>query len=198
MRDFFINRLKGIIFYPEYEWKIINAESRSLREDFSSFALNLILIGAISQLIGSFFFVRNVLDIDAYKFSFPLLTSLFYIIKQAITIIILTFFVNGVAAKFKSSKDFVKSGKLVIYSLAPFLVAYAISNINRHLILVMIFGLYSLLLFSKGLPILIKTPKHKLPAFLFIFFIGTLGINYILETGFTLLISVIFPDILMK
>lgn len=192
-----LERIKGIIFYPGYEWKIIAAEKRTLREDFAGYATNLILFGAATMAIGNFFFVRNVLDIDAYRFSYPLVRALFYILMQVLTIIILTFFVHGTARKFASQKDFIKSGKLVIYSLTPFLLCYMLANLDRRLIILMIPSFYSLYLFAKGLPIILKTESLKVPTFVFIIAIMTLGVNYMLEMGFAWLTTLLFPDILV-
>lgn len=196
MANFTGERIKSLTFYPGYEWKIISAETRSLKEDFFGYALVLILIGAAAQAIGSFFFVRNVLDIDAYRFSFPLTKALCYIIMQILTVLFLTFMVNGIAGKFNSDKDFIKSGKLVIYALTPFFLCYMLVNLDRRLVLAMIPALYSIYLFATGLPTLLKTPKHRMPAFLFITVLSALGINYLLEMGFAFLTTLLFPDIL--
>jgi len=198
MANFTLERIKSILFYPAYEWKIINAEKRTLKEDFSGYALNLILFGAISQAIGSFFFVRNVLDIDAYRFSFPLVKAFFYLLMQIFTILILTFFVNGFSGKLAPQKDFIKSGKLVIYGLTPMFLCYMISNLSSQLILALIPAFYSLWLFAKGLPVLLKTDRLKIPGFIFIIALSTLGINYLLDIGFDILTSMIFPDIIIK
>ncbi len=192
-----LERIKGIIFYPGYEWKIIAAEKRTLKEDFAGYAINLILFGAATMAIGNFFFVRNVLDIDAYRFSYPLVRALFYILMQVLTVMILTFFVHGTARKFASQKDFVKSGKLVIYSLTPFLLCYMLANLDRRLIILVIPSFYSLYLFAKGLPIILKTEPLKVPTFVFIIAIMTLGVNYLLEMGFAWLTTLLFPDILV-
>lgn len=198
MTKFVLDRIKSIIFYPGYEWKIITAEKRNLKDDFFEYGLSLIMAGVVAQAIGSFFFVRNVLDIDAYRFSFPLTKALIYLLMQIITIIIMTFFVNGLAGRFSSKKDFVSSGKLVIYSLTPFLLCYILVNLDRRLIISMIAAFYALFLFAKGLPILLKTPNHKIPAFVFLFTLGILGVNYILEMGFAYITTLLFPDILSK
>lgn len=198
MANFTSERIKSILFYPAYEWKIISAEKRTLKEDFSVYALNLILFGAISQAIGSFFFVRNVLDIDAYRFSFPLVKAIFYLLMQIFTVIILTFFVNGLSGKIAQQKDFIKSGKLVIYGLTPMFLCYIISNLSSQLMLALIPAFYSLWLFAKGLPVMLKVDRQKIPGFLFIIAISILGINYLLDIGFDILTSVIFPDIFIK
>lgn len=198
MANFTLERIKSIIFYPAYEWKIIAAEKRSLKEDFFGYAMNLVFAGAIAQALGSFFFVRNVLDIDAYRFSFPLIKALFYIIMQLLTILILTFFINGIAGKFSSEKDFVKSAKLVIYALTPFFLCYILVNLDRRLVLALIPAFYSLYLFGKGLPVMLKTPGLKVPSLIFITMLGVLGVNYLLEMGFAYLTMLLFPDIIVK
>lgn len=195
MANFVAERVKGILFYPGYEWKIILNEKRSLREDFFEYALSLILLGAVAQAIGSFFFVRNVLDIDAYRFSFPLIQALSYLLIQIFTVIILTFFIHGVAVKFLTDKNFIKSGKLVIYSYTPLYLSYIIANLDRALLLALIPALYSLYLFAGGLNELLNTNKQKIPAFLFLITIMTLGINYLLAIGFLWLTRFFFPDI---
>jgi hypothetical protein len=196
MANFIPGRIKSLIFYPGYEWKIIAAEKRSLKEDFFQYAMVLILFGAAARALGSFFFVRNVLDIDAYRFSLPITQALAYLLMQVITVLLLTFMVNGMAKKFNSDKDFVKAGKLVIYSLTPLFICYILVNLNRHLVLAFIPALYSIWLLSGGLPALLKTPGHRVPAFIFIIFLSALSVNYLLESGFAYLTTLLFPDVL--
>lgn len=195
MANFTLGRVKSIIFYPDYEWKIINAEKRSLKDDFTGYAFNLILAGAIAQAIGSFFFVRNVLDIDAYRFLFPLIQALFYIIMQVLTIFILTFFAHGMSKKFRSKKDFVKTGKLVIYSLTPLFIASIPANLDYRLVMVLVIAFYGLYITAKGAPIILETNKDKVPGFILIMAISALGITYFLGLGFSYLTTIIFPDI---
>jgi len=195
MAGFVAERIKSILFYPGYEWKVIAAEKRSLKDDFFGYALVMILLGTASQAIGSFFYVRNVLDIDAYRFSLPLMQALSFLLLQTFIVIILTFFVHGVAGKFLSDKDFMKSGKLVIYSLTPLYLCYILANLDKRLFLVMIASLYSLVLFAKGLQVLINTKPHKVIAFTFLIGLMTLGSNFLLEIIFNLLTNLFFPEL---
>ncbi|HOI88623.1 MAG TPA: hypothetical protein PLV51_12240, partial [Lentimicrobium sp.] len=57
-------RLRNLLLFPSYEWKVISLENVSLRETFSSVIMKLIFAGAVAEFAGSFFYVRNVLDID--------------------------------------------------------------------------------------------------------------------------------------
>lgn len=196
MANHTLERVKSIIFYPAYEWRIINAEKRSLKETFTGYAFNLIIAGAVAQAIGSFFFVRNVLDIDAYRFSFPLVQALFYIIMQVMTIFILTFFMHGMAKKFKSKKDFIKTGKLVIYSLTPLYIASIAANLDYRLGMLLIIAFYGIYIAAKGSPIMLETNKDKVPGLTLILALSALGIIYFLGLGFSFLTTFIFPDLI--
>lgn len=198
MSNFVLERIKSIIFYPGYEWRIIAAEKRSLKDDFVGYGLTLIIAGAATQALGSFFFVRNVLDIDAYRFSFPLVKALFYIIRQILVIFLLTFFIHGTARKFASEKDFVKSGKLAIYGLTPYFLCYVLYNLDQRLILALIPAFYILFVFAKGLPAMLKTAPLKIASFVFMIALMVLGSTYILDIGLQWITSLLFPDIVIK
>ncbi len=198
MANFVTDRIRSIIFYPAYEWKIIAAEKRSLYSDFSGYAIPLIFYGALAKGVGSFFFVRNVLDIDAYRFSFPLVQMLIFLFMQIIIVITMTYFVYGLAGKLKSEKDFQKSGKLIIYALTPYFLSYIVANLNRHMSLALIPAVYAIILLAKGLNPVLKTDKQKIPSFIFILLLCFFGISYLLEFGFSFLTTWLFPDIVLQ
>lgn len=191
----FMERVRNILLFPAYEWKVISLEDRSVNEDLYHFALRLLLPGAIAQFIGSFFYVKHVLDIDAYRFSFPLIQAAFYVLIQLITIITTAFFINGIARRFKSERNFERSLKLVIYSFTPLLILYIVANLNPVLKFILIPGVYVLVLFGKGLPEMLHTDPVKRPAFIFIFIIIVLGILFILSRVFQLLTTLVFPGV---
>lgn len=117
-------RIRNMLLFPKWEWKVINLEKRTLKETFISYALPLVLLGSVSEFIGSFLFVRNVLDIDAYRFSLPLIHTGFFIFLQVLTIMLTTVFVYGLSGSFLSIKDYSRSGKIVIYSYTPVYLLY--------------------------------------------------------------------------
>lgn len=189
----FFERLKSLLLFPSYEWKVISLEKRSLGDDFRQFTFRLILAGALAQFIGSFIFVRNVLDIDAYRFSFPLMQSVFYIFIQTGLLLICTLFVKKMARKFKSIPDLKAASRLVIYSATPLLMMFVIFNLSQVLFLALLPGFYSLYLFWSGLPILLKTDQSKRISFTFLFFIFVSGSLWSLGILFGYLSGLLFP-----
>lgn len=51
----FLERIRNLLLFPAYEWKVISLEDRTVREDLYHYAFRLILPGAIAQFLGSFF-----------------------------------------------------------------------------------------------------------------------------------------------
>ncbi len=189
------NRIKNIILFPRWEWKVINLEKRSLKEVFISYALPLIFAGAASQFIGSFLYVRNEMDIDAYRFSLPLIHAGYFIFVQVLTLMLTTVFVFGISGRFMSQKDYSKSGKLVIYSFTPVYLLYILANLHSSLGMIMLPGFYAVVLFWTGLPVMLQTGSRKLPAFVFIILISVLGILFISSRLLALLTIIIFPGV---
>ncbi len=190
--DFFA-RLKSLLLFPTYEWKVISLEKRSLNDDFQQFTFRLILAGALAQFIGSFLFVRNVLDIDAYRFSFPLVQAVFYIFIQTGILIIGSFFVSRMTNKFKSKNDPKAAARLVIYSATPLLMMFVIFNLNHVFFLALIPGLYSLYLFWSGLSILLNTNQSKKISFTFLYFIFMSGLLWSFGLLFGFISGILFP-----
>ena len=189
----FAQRLKSLLLFPKYEWKVISLEKRPLREDFYQFAFKWVLFGALALFVGSFFVVRNILDIDAYRFSFPLVQAAFYIIIQTLLLFVASFVVNRLAPRFGSVRHFGSSARLVFYSSTPLLMMFILVNLNSVLILALIPGLYSYYLFWVGLPVLLKTREPKRLSFVLIYMIFTMGSYSILSKVFGFVSQILFP-----
>lgn len=189
-------RLRNLLLFPSYEWKVISLEDVSLRETFSSVIMKLIFAGAVAEFAGSFFYVRNVLDIDAYRFSFPLVRSLFYLLIQVLLIMTGSVFIHRIAGKYSEKTDFSRTAKLVAYSWVPVLLLFVIANLHQALIVALIPGVYSIVLFWKGSVDMLGIPKIRKPALTVMYALTMLGMMFLLTRGFGFLLSLIFPGLL--
>lgn len=189
----FASRLKSLLLFPKYEWKVISLEKRPLKDDFRQFAFLWVLFGAIAQFVGSFLYVRNILDIDAYRFSFPLIQAGFYVVIQVILLVMASFVVNRLAPKFGSVRHFASSARLVFYSSTPLLMMFILVNLNHAFFLALIPAFYSYYLFWVGLPILLKTREPKRLSFVLIYMIFTIGSFSILSKVFGFVSQILFP-----
>lgn len=188
-------RIRNIILFPRWEWKVIGLEKRSLKDAFITHALPLITAGAVSQFLGSFLYVRNELDIDAYRFSLPLIHAGYFIVLQVITIMLTTVFVYSLSGQFLSNKDYSKAGKLVVYSFTPLYLLYILANLHSSLNILLLPGFYAVFLLWTGLPVMLQTSDRKLPAFVFIIVISVFGILFISSRLLLLLTNLIFPGV---
>ena len=189
----FAARLRSLLLFPKYEWKVISLEKRPLKDDFRQFAFRWVLFGALSQFVGSFFYVRNILDIDAYRFSFPMVQATFYIIIQTALLLLASFVVNRLAPRFGSVRHFGSAARLVLYSSTPLLMMFILVNLNRVFFLALIPGFFSYYLFWVGLPFLLKTKEPKRLSFVLIYMIFTLGSFSILSKVFGFISQILFP-----
>ena len=194
----FTERLKSLLLFPTYEWKVISLEKRPLKDDFKQFAFRWVLFGALAMFIGSFIYVRNDIRIDAYRFSFPLVQATFYIVIQTLLLFLSSFVVSRLAPRFGSVRHYGSAAKLVFYSSTPLLMMFILVNLNSVFFLALIPGFYSYYLFWVGLPILLKTREPKRIAFVAIYMIFTLGSFSILSKVFGLVSEILFPGSFIK
>lgn len=191
-RSAFFERLKNLLLFPVYEWKVISLEKRALSDVFTTYVWRLILAGGFAQFIGSFFYVRNVLDIDAYRFSFPLVQALIYVAVQFLVIIVGSLFIRGIAFRFKSEKSLIKAVKLFAFSYTPVLIVFIIANLHQVLLIALLPGVYAIYLFWTGCQEMLSTPKTRRLSFSMIYMIVTLGLLFIFTRMFGYLSSLIF------
>lgn len=147
-----INRIKNIIASPAEEWEIIKGEATSNKELIINYALPLIVLGGISQFIGSS--VHFGIGHSAFA------TILGFIVP-IIGIIIASYVINELAQSFNSRKDLNRAFKLVTYSYTPALVAAIVANLSVFLAFAALFGLYGIYLFWIGISSMMETPEEK-------------------------------------
>jgi len=191
-RSAFFERIKNLLLFPGYEWKVISLEKRALSDVFGSYIWRLVLAGGISQFVGSFFYVRNVLDIDAYRFSFPLVQAMIYVAVQFLVIIAGSLFIRGIAFRFHSEKSLFKAVKLFAFSYTPVLIVFILANLHQVLFIALVPGVYTVYLFRIGCQHMLSTPKIRRLSFSMIYMIVTLGLLFIFTRLFGYLSTIIF------
>ena len=191
-RNAFFERLKNLLLFPGYEWKVISLEKRALSDVITTYVWRLILAGGFAQFIGSFFYVRNVLDIDAYRFSLPLAQAFIYIAVQFLVIITGSVFIRGIALRFGSEKNLAKAVKLTAFSYTPVLIVFIIANLHQVLLVALLPGVYAIYLFWKGCQYMLSTPGNRRLSFSVIYLIVMLGLLFVFTRLFGYLSSLIF------
>ena len=161
-----VQRAKAIILKPAETWPIVAGEPATPGDLITRYALPLIVIGPIAQLIGGQLFGYNMI-FATYRPSLMsgLTTALFALIMGVIAVVVIALIAEFLADKFGGTADRSTAFKLVVYSLTPAWIAGILGLIPMLATLGILAGLYGLYLFYQGCTPLLKVPQDKAVGF---------------------------------
>ncbi|MFM5895326.1 MAG: Yip1 family protein [Novosphingobium sp.] len=161
-----VQRAKSIILKPTETWPVVAGEAATPGDLITRYALPLIVIGPIAQLIGGQLFGYNMI-FATYRPSLMsgLTTALFSLVMGVVAVIVIALVAEFLADKFGGTADRPAALKLVVYSLTPAWVAGILGLIPMLATLGILAGLYGLYLFYQGCTPLLKVPQDKAVGF---------------------------------
>jgi hypothetical protein len=153
---FLYHRIRNLILRPERAWRIIFTENRPVRDIRGSYFFPLITLIGISALLGSLFFTHGGLSLF-----YPLFLGVRYFLAFLISTYFSAIILNEITNALDLGKDFVRSFKLIAYSLAPLYICQIISLLFESLLFINLLSVYSLYIFWLGMEKMINPPEHK-------------------------------------
>ncbi len=166
-----VSRVQAIILKPKEEWVKIKAETSTISELFTSFAVILAAIPAIGQFIGFGLIGQRVPFIGWFRMGIgtSFLRAVFYYVFSLIMVYVLALIINALAPTFSSTPNMVSAMKLAVYSMAPMWVAGILFIIPYLGFLVWIAGLYGLYVLYLGFNTpLMDTPTEKVMGYMLV------------------------------
>ncbi len=159
-------RAKAILAAPADAWPRIENESGDAADLLSRYVALLALIPALSGLIGACLIgvvVPGVGTVRAPIFD-GLFGAVFGYVMTCATVLVLAVLIDVLAPMFGSRRDFTSAFKLAVYSYTPVWLAgiFLLAPGLRFLGLTGGYGAYILWM---GLPVLMKSPAQRTPAF---------------------------------
>jgi len=156
------DRAKKILLTPTEEWPVIKAESLSVADMYTRYAMILAAIPAVAGLIGQSVIGRPIVGVQIRSsffdgFTYAVLT---YALSLA-AVYILGMIIDNLAPTFGCRKDFPTSLKVAVFSYTASWVA-GVFQIIPALSWLSILGLYSLYLMYLGLRELKEVPADKM------------------------------------
>jgi hypothetical protein len=159
-------RAQAILAAPAAAWTRIETESGDAADLFNRYVAQLALIPVLSGFIGACVVGAVVPGVGLVRS--PIFDGLFgavfgYVMTCA-TVIVLAIGINFLAPMFGGRRDFSSAFKVAVYSYTPvwltgiFLLAPGLRFIGLT-------GLYGGYLLSLGVPVLMKVPEQRVPAF---------------------------------
>ena len=152
-----VERVKNILTTPQKEWQAINGEPDNPSAISINYILPLVLIGTVAAFIG---FGLVGMNVGFWKFKsteFGIKMAIGYAVRSYLSIFILAFIIDALAANFGAEKNFGKSFQVAAYSSTAGLVAGVFLIVPALAIIALLAGLYGLYLLYVGLPVLKPT-----------------------------------------
>ncbi|MBU1378111.1 MAG: YIP1 family protein [Alphaproteobacteria bacterium] len=157
-----VARVKGLLLKPTETWDEIDREPATIAGLYKSYIIPLAAIPAVCSLVGLLIF-----GIGGFGISFR--PSPIWLVVQAIVsyglslamVYVMALIIEALAPNFGGAKDRVQAFKVAAYAPTASWVAGVFMLIPALGIIAILGGLYSLFLFFKGLPKLMKTPEEK-------------------------------------
>ncbi len=157
-----VQRVKGILLSPRTEWEVIDAESTSPAQLYTSYIAPLAAIGPIAQLIGYSVFGISVPFVGTYRVPIgsAVTTAIVTYVMALAMPFILALIIDALAPTFNGQRSQIQALKVAAYSstVSWFAGIFALIPGLRFLT---ILGIYSLYLLYLGLPVLMKSPREK-------------------------------------
>jgi hypothetical protein len=167
---FLYQNIRYIILNPAKAWKIIDEEKRPLKDVRNSFFLPLIFLASVCAFLGSIIFTNATLS-PVYSVFVGLKYLLLYLFVGYTSAIIF----GEITFALDLGKDFTLSFKMIVYSLAPFIICQCVSHFFESLIFVNILSLYGLYIFWSGAEKMLNPPEHKKMPMLVAAFVVVIG-----------------------
>jgi len=164
-----VARVKAIALKPKEEWVKIKAETTSVSELFTSYAMILAAVPAVAQFIGFGLIGRRYPFIGWVRMGLgtSLLRAVFSYILSLVMVYVFALIINALAPSFGSTPNQSNAMKLAVYSMTPGWVAgvlYVVPFLEWLVILASLYGLYVLYL-GFATPMM-ETPKDKILTYL--------------------------------
>jgi hypothetical protein len=176
-----VDRAKNILLSPNTEWEVIKGESSTTADLFSQYAVILAAIPAVAGFIGyflvgvSFGFGMIHLGIGM-SFFWAILTY----ILSLVSVYVMGLIIDALAPSFGSTKDFIASLKVAVYSYTAAWVAGIFNIIPSLSFLAALAGIYSLFLLYIGLKKVKSVPDDKLIGYFIVTIIVSLVLYFVI------------------
>ena len=152
-------RVRGILLRPNQEWQTIAGETTTIAELYKSYVIILAAIGPVAAIFG-----MSLVGFGGFRV--PIASSLASgVVNYILTLVgvyILALIIDALAPTFSGVKNINQGFKVAVYSSTPGWIV-GVLFIIPALSPLMILGLYGLYILYLGVPVLMKSPRGKVP-----------------------------------
>lgn len=158
-----VARAKAILVTPRQEWPVIEKETTTTAELYTSYIIPLAAIGPIARAIGMSAMGINLGILGSYRVSpsNAIGGAVTGFVLALLSVWVLGWIIDFLAPKFGGQSNSSQALKVAAYSMTAAWLAGALAIVPALAILGSILGLYSFYLLYLGLPALMKSPQDK-------------------------------------
>ncbi len=162
-----VDRIKRLLTAPAQEWPRIDAEPMTVKGIFMTWVVPLAAIGPVAHLIGQLVFGISFLGITFHpSIGAAVGDSISMYILSLVGTYVMALVIDWLAPNFGATKNPVAAVKLVAFTLTASWLAGALLIIPSLATITFLISLYGLYLLWTGLPVLMKAPVDKAPAYI--------------------------------
>ena len=160
----FLGRIRGMLFSPSTEWRLIAAESLSATAVCWRYLVPLALFGVLAVILG-----YSLIGYDMPFFGHRRANLVASLTRGALQLVfafvgtfLITWLVAALASTFGGRRDSARALKVTVYGLTPFWLAATLQIVPSLGMLALLVGLlYGFYLMYLGLPPLMGSPRDK-------------------------------------
>jgi hypothetical protein len=161
--DRLASRVKGILFSPTAEWKVIAGESVAASSIYLRYVAPLAAIGAVASVTGS---VSVGIPLPPHESAQSVLGgavagALVHFVVTFVIVFGVATIVNALAPTFDGRRDRLRALQVTAYSFTPAWVAASLTIVPALGAIATLIGLYGLYLLYIGLPVLMHSAVDK-------------------------------------
>ncbi len=157
-----IERVQAILLKPAPTWDVIERETPTVQQLYTSYIMPLAAIGPIASAIGGVVFGIGAFGISYHTpLVMAIVGAVLSYVLSLIMIYVVALVIDGLAPSFNGQKNFIQALKVAAYASTAGWVAAIFGLFPMLGILALLGALYGIYLFYLGLPKLMKNPADK-------------------------------------
>ena len=180
-----VDRVRNICVSPASEWPVIEQENTSPAELVTSYLIPLAAVGAVAGFIGSTLLLAVLPFAGVLRLGLVagLVAACVSFVLTIAGCFVIAFIINALAPTFGGLQDSNQAFKASVYSYTPGLVAGILTLLPiLGSLAAIIGGLYGLYLLYLGLPIMMKAPQDKAPAYTIVVVVASIVLMIVIST----------------
>jgi hypothetical protein len=163
-----LERAKNILLAPKTEWPVIDAEPTTPAQLYTGYVVPLAAFAAAISLVHMSIIGISLPFSGALRMPFTsgLTTAVLAFGVGLVGLFMVALIINGLASYFGGTHDQRQALKVAAYACTPAWLATVFSLLpTMSTLLQLAAGIYGIYLLALGLPVLMKSPKDRAPAY---------------------------------